>query len=100
MKVYKILHKPTGLYFTPSKGYGNLSTTGKLYPKKPNLNWVKDGVRIIMKKWFGDKISKKDEILINYFNLKERPGSAFVNCLFYIDDNFNVPITDWEIIEL
>jgi len=98
MKVYKILHKPTGLYFTPSKGYGNLSTTGKLYPKKPNLNWVKDGVRIIVKKWFGDNFTKKDKLLINYFNLKERPGVQ--NCLFYVDDNFDVPLTDWEIIEL
>ncbi len=39
MRVYKLLHKPTGLFFTPSKGYGNLSVKGKVYVNRPNVAW-------------------------------------------------------------
>ena len=32
MEIYRIKHKPTGLYFKPTKGNGcNLSTKGKIY---------------------------------------------------------------------
>lgn len=44
MKIYKLLHIPTGLYFTPSRytnGHRNLSKTGKVYHNKPNpLSWM------------------------------------------------------------
>lgn len=34
--VYKIRHKPTGLFFRPSKtGCTHLTTRGKIYDKKP-----------------------------------------------------------------
>ena len=36
MKLYKLLYKPLGLYFTPNKGNGNLSKIGKIYRIKPN----------------------------------------------------------------
>ena len=57
MKVYRIKHLPTGLYYCPSRqvsvkpptgGYSrwvksNLSTKGKLYPRKPSLKNI-DGI--------------------------------------------------------
>lgn len=38
MKFYKILHKPTGLYYKP--GATHLATLGKVYAKKPNLQQI------------------------------------------------------------
>ncbi len=31
MKPYRLKHKPSGLYYQPSKGGNNLSTKGKVY---------------------------------------------------------------------
>ena len=39
MKIYKLKHIPTGLYYIPSKGNGNLSTKGKIYSSKPKIEW-------------------------------------------------------------
>ena len=39
MKIYKLKHTPTGLYYIPSKGNGNLSTKGKIYSSKPKIEW-------------------------------------------------------------
>jgi len=34
MKVYKILHKPSGLYYKPARSYqSQLSKNGKIYPE-------------------------------------------------------------------
>lgn len=43
--VWKIMHNPTGLFFSPS-GYqqgkkSNLSENGKIYSKKPSFTYVK-----------------------------------------------------------
>lgn len=40
MIVYKIRHKPTGLFFRPAKDGPNVSTRGKLYEKRPTLKWL------------------------------------------------------------
>jgi len=43
MKIYKVLHIPTGLYFKPStyQSKSNLSKTGKVYHRKPNMQlWL------------------------------------------------------------
>ena len=39
MKIYKVLHIPTGMYYKPSKypSHSNLSKTGKVYHTKPNI---------------------------------------------------------------
>jgi hypothetical protein len=98
MKVYKILHKPTGLYFTPSRGSGNLSSTGKLYPRMPQLKWAGNGVKVIIKTWGDDpKLTKKQKALVNHFNIlpNEKSGKGY-----WIDKCFDVPITDWEIVEI
>jgi len=98
MKLYKILHKSTGLYFTPSRGSGNLSSTGKIYPRIPQIKWVGNGVRVIIKTWGNNpKLTKKQKILIKHFNIlpNEKNGAGY-----WIDKCFDVPTTDWEIIEI
>lgn len=96
MKVYKILHKPTGLFFTPSRGSGNLSQRGKVYPRVPSLNYVGNGCRIIIKTWPGRRLSNKNKKLIEYFNIdKEKKSDSY-----WIDKHFEIPKEDWEIIEL
>lgn len=37
MKFYKIRHKPSGLFYKPSKGGLNVSRLGKVYNQKPSL---------------------------------------------------------------
>jgi hypothetical protein len=59
--MYKILHKPTGLYFCPTREVkakwtrpedgrtfsnyvkSNLSKTGKVYTKRPTLKYIREG---------------------------------------------------------
>lgn len=54
MKVYRLKHKPTGLYFKPSR-YGsksNLSKNGKVYSQIPSMSYVKNGYHHPLKqKW-------------------------------------------------
>jgi hypothetical protein len=39
--LYRLKHKPTGLFYTPSRGSGNLSKKGKIYAgRKPKIEWV------------------------------------------------------------
>ena len=101
MIVYKILHKPTGLFYTPSKGYGNLSVSGKIYPKKLSLKHISTTRIVINCLDFRDKtrqkLSKKSRILIDYFNIKIYNG--FQRIWYYYDENHHVPKSDWEIIE-
>jgi hypothetical protein len=92
MKVYRILHKPTGLYYSPDTGYGNLSITGKFYARNPKKCST---IRIKLFKWNDTKITKKQRILIDYFKIEPNERG-----IYYFDKCFAVPETDWEIIEL
>jgi len=95
MKVYKILHKPTGLFFTPSRGSGNFSTGGKVYSKMPRLEWAYgSSARVVVKTWGGQKPSKKNQILIDYFKIEPHKDS------YWLDTYFPTKEEDWEIIEL
>ncbi len=99
MIVYKILHKPTGLFYTPSKGYGNLSLIGKIYSKKPSLRHICESTRIVINNYSRKvKLNKKSHILINHFNIKLYEG--FERTWLFYDKNHHVPKSDWEIIEL
>lgn len=53
MKVYRLKHVPSGMYYVPSRKVAkkdesgrtwyvksNLSKKGKIYPTKPSLRWV------------------------------------------------------------
>lgn len=95
MKVYKIKHKPTGLFFTPSKGYGNLSVNGKIYSKPPNMSWVGDYIRVVLRKWRSEKLNKKEQTIIDYFNLEKNSRGDY-----WFDTYFPTKPEDWEIIEL
>ena len=95
MKVYKILHKPTGLFFTPSKGYGNLSVKGKIYDRVPLLTWAGRSIRIVIKKWSKEKINKKEQTIIDYFDIQKN-----IRGDYWIDKYFPANLEDWEIIEL
>lgn len=93
MKVYKILHKPTGTFFTPAKGRGNLSKNGKIYPKKPKLSWIGNSIRIDMKLW--GKPQKHHQAIIDYFKIApDKHGK------YWVDEYFETKEDDWEIIEL
>ena len=95
MKVFKILHKPTGLFFTPFRGSGNFSINGKIYFRKPRLEWTyQNSVRVVVKNWIGTKLSKKNQILVDYFKISPVKNSYWIDTYFETDKN------DWEIIEL
>ena len=95
MKVYKILHKPTGLYFTPSKGNGNLSMTGKIYSRKPSLTvCIGGGIRVIIHQWNDKPLSAWRQKIVDFFDIK-LPETG---CRWF-DKNLNSPYEDWEIVE-
>jgi len=95
MKVYKILHKPTGLFFTPSKGYGNLSVKGKIYDRVPNEQWYTGSIRIKIHKWASEKLNKKEQTLIDFFKIEKDSRGGY-----WFDGHFDTKPEDWEIIEL
>lgn len=97
MKVYKILHKPTGLFYTASRGTGNFSINGKIYDKKPSLKWVEHGVRVLLR--WSSGTSKREQALIKHFNI-EPDGIPTYNHQYNFDKTMNTPLEDWEIIEL
>ena len=68
MVVYKLRHKPTGLYFTPSRSHGNLSLKGKIYQHPPRLEWTTP-IRVIYRDFY--KHSKLNNIIKEYFKLEK-----------------------------
>ena len=90
MKIYKLKHIPTGLYYIPSKGNGNLSTKGKIYSSKPKIEW---GLTLRIKIFSFKKIpTGKHKIITDYFKLNWNNGS--------IDRYVKTNIEDWKIIEI
>jgi hypothetical protein len=98
MKVYKILHKPTGLFFTPSRGTGNFSINGKIYDKKPSLKWVEHGVRVLLQ--WSKGTSKREQALIKHFKIEPYSPIPAYKDQYNFDKTINVPLDEWEIIEL
>lgn len=93
MKVYRLKHKPTGLYFTPSRGSGNLSIKGKLYPnRKPDISWTKV-IRIVL--WDVNKNFRgKAKTIIDCFGL--HPDTNYIYIYIYMKTSPD----DWEIEEV
>jgi len=90
-KLYKLKHSPTGLFFTPSKGSGNLSKTGKIYINRvPDLKWV-ETIRV---KFYNDKIDKRTEMIIDHFQIDTNQSK------YCTDMYVKTRPSDWEIIEL
>lgn len=97
MKVYRILHTPTGLFYTPSRGSGNLSDKGKLYAgRKPSLDWCTT-IRVIIR---GQGKTKKQRTLIEYFGIEPTGTNTSGNPIFWIDTYFKTPREQWEIVEV
>ncbi len=57
MKIYRLKHKPTGLYFKPSRhgSKSNLSKNGKVYNQIPSFSYVKNGYHHPLKKKWPEK---------------------------------------------
>ena len=89
-KVYKILHKPTGLFYKPVSRYdSNLGLSGKIYSKKPTT--VPTSVRIHLRggELKQTKAGTVTDILQKYFKI----GNS-------VDRYFSVNESDWEIVEV
>lgn len=93
LKLYRIKHIPTGLFYTPLKGYGtgHLAFKGKVYTTKPNLNHVSTKIQI--PPTYKPK-SKIIQLII------EKMGETVIE----VDRNqiyryLNSPHSDWEITE-
>jgi ribosomal protein S30 len=85
---YKLKHIPTGMFYTPVKGYGNnLTKKGKVYNQKPP---IPGSVRL---RFFSVRKNetKQTKLLKEVFNIKSIPGE-------YINDYFHTNHSDWEII--
>ena len=92
MKVYKILHKPTGLFFTPYKGSSNLSKNGKIYSNIPNFIWRESTIRITIKNT--GRLQKHQQIIVDYFKIRPHTAGGY-----WEDSYFECNANDWEIIE-
>ncbi|MFW6310689.1 MAG: hypothetical protein ACOC1K_00475 [Nanoarchaeota archaeon] len=95
MKAYRIKHKPTGLYFTPSKGSGNLSKKGKIYASYPRLEWAGETIRIVLKTNTNRRSNKNQQKIIEYFGLSQDQYSYY-----WIDTYFKCSLADWEVEEI
>lgn len=90
IKLYRLKHKPTGLYFTPSKGNGNLSKKGKIYINRiPSLDWVKN-IRIKIFNFKKDP-SGINKMICEFFNIDYNKG--------FVDKYVKSNIDDWIIEE-
>ena len=91
MKVYRIRHKGTGLYYTPSRGSGNLSKTGKAYvDRKPDIKWTSTiRIKLYPRK---KKPTGHHKKIVEYFSLDYSQWS--------IDKYFQTQPNDWEIVEV
>lgn len=94
MKIFKLKHKPTGMFYVPSRGRGNLSRGGKLYDRKPRLEWT-ETIRVVLRIWSNRKPNKNQQKLIDYFGIKQDGNGGY-----WTDQYFKTNKEDWEIIEL
>lgn len=100
MKAYKILHKPTGLFYTPcTSNYTNLTRKGKLYENQPSIAKLGCGIRFILKTtWYTHKndLPYEDKLIAKYLHINFDSFGSYTN----VDGRFSVPATDWQIIEI
>jgi len=99
MKIYKLKHKPTELFYGPNSGSGNLTPKGKIYDKPPKIENNIFNVRVIIQFLNAKReLSDKNKSLINHFKLSKtlRPWGKYE---WDVDKRFNVPMEDWEIVK-
>lgn len=97
MKMYRIKHKPTGLYFRPLRGkYSNLDSKGKIYSTDSTYSLLTnpDNMCFIKDIYFGaNKGRSKKKIPIEYhigmkLHHKEIPGVEIVYDSTYNDESY------------
>jgi hypothetical protein len=88
IKLFKLRHIPTGLYFQPSRGNGNLSVSGKIYKFRKYV--IPDQIRIQIYSLKKEPYNHFKKIC-DHFNLDWNNG--------YIDKNVKTNKEDWEVLE-
>ena len=94
MKFYKIRHKKSGFFWQPDKVSGNVSKKGKVYQKKPNLDYVTGTVLKLNKSGNPYDFTSKSKKLIEIFNVDINQ-----KCYSWQKYRIDTIIDDWEIIE-
>ncbi len=87
MIIYKIKHRQTGLFYTPSRGGNNLTSKGKIYDKRPCLKLI-DTVRVVI--WKKRKYTAKEQAILDCFGIEITD--------YKIDKRFGTPESQWEIV--
>lgn len=89
MKLYKLQHLPTGMFYTPSKGSGNLSKKGKVYVDIiPKVEWAST----IRLKFYTERLSERNKLISDYFNIDVSK--------WHVDVYRKTNPEDWAIIEI
>lgn len=96
--MYKIKHIPTGLFYQPSRGNGNLTKSGKIYKRRPTDKEVEsytNQVRVVM--WgINKKPNKSQQLIIDHFNISLEGNSTYRS----VDKYYNTKLSDWEVVDL
>jgi len=75
MKLYRIKHKPTGLFYCPVRGFGenktNLSKNGKVYTKRPTFSHMSHGFIFSNKQMKEFKLRQRYNNNFNFFDPKD-----------------------------
>lgn len=95
MKLYRLKHKPTGLYFRPANGRSNLSEKGKIYTMKPSKMWAY-WIRVVIRKWgLNEKLKPVEQKIVDHFKIDIKTGTST-----WVDESFRSTDVDWEIEEV
>lgn len=95
MKLYKLRHKKSGLFWQPDRGSGNVSKRGKIYQRKPNLDHV-TGTTVRITSIYRKELSKRDKELVEIFGIDVESREKRWYNKFYT----GCKKEDWEIIEI
>lgn len=96
MKMYKIKHKPTGLYLCPISGGSNLSKNGKIYQTQTNLisydlNHGRNSIRLRISKKQYDKFKDINncESRFGYYWIISTPKDFVFENIVIVNDDKN-----------
>ena len=96
MNFYKIKHKKSDFFWQPDIGSGNIGKTGKVYSRKPRLQYVTGSV-VCLNSYHRKQFSKTDLEKIEVFNINlEQNRRGMYGNKFRVSTNVN----DWEIVEI
>jgi hypothetical protein len=100
MTVYRIKHKPTGLFFQPTnRTTANLGCNGKVYTRKPSLKNLDTNLAI---RYFSRSgfLSEEIKLLLDHFKIDRNHGSVRIEETWvYINVFVLNDLNDFEIIK-